>query len=157
MDLLASLHKVVLLAHKAGKNQSPLEKSITKVWRVPDWLPATCYDQLEGKHIPLNFTIGQQREYRKCRNRRNRQQSICGGAPKPSTQQGNTEYEALLSDVAEKLGHVIDGEPDPQLGTLGSIKHTYHPELWWHWFKQVATPKNRPKGVAIDPEGFPYP
>ena len=30
MDLLASLCKVVSLAHKAGKNQSPLEKSITK-------------------------------------------------------------------------------------------------------------------------------
>ena len=41
MDLLASLRKVVLLAHKAGKNQSLLEKSITKAWRVPDWLPAT--------------------------------------------------------------------------------------------------------------------
>ena len=26
-------------------------------------------------------------------------------------------------DVAEKLGHVINGEPDPRLGTLGSIKH----------------------------------
>ena len=31
MDLLASLPKVVSLAHKAGKNQSPLEKCITKV------------------------------------------------------------------------------------------------------------------------------
>ena len=41
MDLLASLQKVVSLAHKAGKNQSLLEKSITKAWRVPDWLPAT--------------------------------------------------------------------------------------------------------------------
>ena len=41
MDLLASLRKVVSLAHKAGKNQSLLEKSITKAWRVPDWLPAT--------------------------------------------------------------------------------------------------------------------
>ena len=59
--------------------------------------------------------------------------------------------------MAEKLGHVIDGEPDPQLGMLGSIKHANHPELWRHWFKQVATPKNRLKGVAIDPEGFPYP
>ena len=29
MDLLASLHKVVSLAHKLGKNQSPLKKSIT--------------------------------------------------------------------------------------------------------------------------------
>jgi hypothetical protein len=64
MDLLASLQKVVSLAHKAGKNQSPLEKSITKAWRVPDWLPVTRYDQVERKHIPLNFTIGQQREYR---------------------------------------------------------------------------------------------
>ena len=69
MDLLASLQKVVSLAHKAGKNQSLLEKSITKAWRVPDWLPVTRYDQSEGKHVPLNFTIGQQREY--IRNRRN--------------------------------------------------------------------------------------
>ena len=53
IDLLASLRKVVSLAHKAGKNQSLLEKSITKVWRVPDWLPTTCYDQSEGKHIPF--------------------------------------------------------------------------------------------------------
>ena len=60
MDLLASLCKVVSLAHKAGKNQSPLEKSITKAWRVPDWLPTTRYDQSEGKHVPLNFMIGQQ-------------------------------------------------------------------------------------------------
>ena len=30
MDLLASLRKVVSLTHKAGKSQSPLEKSITK-------------------------------------------------------------------------------------------------------------------------------
>ena len=81
MDLLASLRKVVSLAHKAGKNKSPLEKSITKVWRVPDWLPVTHYEQSEGKHIALNFTIGQQREYR---NHRNRQQSIREGAPKPS-------------------------------------------------------------------------
>ena len=146
---------MVSLAHKAGKNQSPLEKSITKVWRVPDWLPATRYDQLEGRHIPLNFTIGQQRKY--C-NYRNRQQSIRGGAPKPLARQGgNAEYKALLMDVAEKLGHVINGKPDLQLGTLGSIKHTDHPELWQHWFKQVATPKNRPKGVAINPEDFPYP
>ena len=129
-----------------------------KAWRVPDWLPMTRYDQAEGKHVPLNFTIGQQREYRECRNRHNRQQSIRGGAPKPLARQGgNAEYKALLLDVAEKLGHVIDGEPDPQLGTLGSIKHADHPELWRHWFKWVATPKNRPKGVAIDPEGFPYP
>ena len=126
MDLLASIHKVVSLAHKLGKNQSPLEKSITKVWRVPDWLPATRYDQLEGRHIPLNFTIGQQRKY--C-NYRNRQQSIRGGAPKPLARQGgNAEYKALLLDMAEKLGHVIDGEPDARLGTLGSIKHTDHPE-----------------------------
>ena len=41
MDLLASLQKVVSLAHKAGKNQSLLEKSIMKAWRVPDWLPMT--------------------------------------------------------------------------------------------------------------------
>jgi hypothetical protein len=117
MDLLASLQKVVSLAHKAGKNQSPLEKSITKTWRVPDWLPTTRYDQAEGKHVPLNITIGQQCEYCKRRNRRNRhnrQQSIRGGAPKPLARQGgNTEYKALLLDVAEKLGHVIDGEPDP--------------------------------------------
>ena len=50
MDLLASLQKVVSLAHKAGKNQSPLEKSIMKAWRVPDWLPATQYDQAEGNN-----------------------------------------------------------------------------------------------------------
>ena len=71
MDLLASLCKVVSLAHKAGKNQSPLEKSITKAWRVPDWLPTTRYDQSEGKHVPLNFMIGQQCEYRECHNCRN--------------------------------------------------------------------------------------
>ena len=105
---------MVSLAHKAGKNQSPLEKSITKAWRVPDWLPATRYDQAEGKHVPLNFTIGQQREYRERHNRRNRQQSIRGGAPKPLARQGgNAEYKALLLDVPEKLGHVIDGEPNP--------------------------------------------
>ena len=114
MDLLASLRKVVSLAHKAGKNQSPLEKSITKVLRVPDWLPVTRYDQAEEKHVPLNITIGQQCEYCKHRDHRNRQQSICGGAPKPLARQGgNAEYKALLLDVAEKLGHVIDGEPDP--------------------------------------------
>ena len=95
---------------------------------------------MEGKHVPLNFTIGQQCEYRE---RRNQQQSIRGGAPKPLARQGgNAEYKALLLDMAEKLGHVIDGEPNPQLGTLGSIKHADHPELWWHWFKWVATPKN---------------
>ena len=151
MDLLASLQKVVSLAHKAGKNQSPLEKSITKAWRVPDWLPATQYDQVEGKHAPLNFTIGQQCEYRERRNRRNRQQSIHRGAPKPLARQGsNTEYKALLLDMAEKLSHVIDGEPDPRLGMLGSIKHANHPELWRHWF-------NRWQHLKIDPEGFPYP
>ena len=56
-DLLASLCKVVSLAHKPGKNQSPLEKSITKAWRVPDWLPMTRYDQSEGKHVPLNLQL----------------------------------------------------------------------------------------------------
>ena len=60
-------------------------------------------------------------------------------------------------DVAEKLGHVINGEPNPRLGTLGSIKHADHPKLWWHWFKRVATHKNRLNGVAINPEGFPCP
>ena len=76
----------------------------------------------------------------------------------PLARQGsNAEYKALLMDIAEKLGHVIDGEPDSRLRTLGSIKHANHPELWQHWFKWMATPKNRPKGVAIDPEGFPYP
>ena len=54
-----------------------------KAWRVPDWLPVTRYDQAEGKHVPLNFTIGQQREYRERRNRHNRQQLIRGGASKP--------------------------------------------------------------------------
>ena len=118
----------------------------------------TQYDQAEGKHVPLNFTIGQQHEYHERHNHRNQQQSICGGAPKPLARQGgNTEYKALLLDMAEKLGHVIDGEPDPQLGTLGSIKHADHPKLWRHWFKRVATSKNRPKGVAINPKGFPYP
>ena len=68
MDLLASLQKVVSLAHKVGKTQSLLKKSITKVWRVPDWLPVTHYDQSEGRHIPLNFMIGQQWEYRERRN-----------------------------------------------------------------------------------------
>jgi hypothetical protein len=52
MDLLASIRKMVLLAHKSGKNQSPLKKSITHAWQVLDWLPATHYDQVEGKHIP---------------------------------------------------------------------------------------------------------
>ena len=62
----------------------------------------------------MNFTIGQQREYRERRNHCNRHQSIRRGAPKPLARQGgNTEYKALLLDVAEKLGHVIDGEPDP--------------------------------------------
>jgi hypothetical protein len=60
-------------------------------------------------------------------------------------------------DLTQKLGHIIDGEPNPQLGMLGPVKHADHPKLWWHWFKQVATPKNQLKGVAIDPEGFPYP
>ena len=36
MDLLASIGKVVLLAHKSGKIQSLLEKSITHMWQVPD-------------------------------------------------------------------------------------------------------------------------
>jgi hypothetical protein len=81
MDLLASLRKVVSLAHKAGKNQSPIGKSITKAWRVPDWLPTTRYDQSEGKHVPLNFTIGQQHEYH---DHRNRKQLIGREAPKPS-------------------------------------------------------------------------
>ena len=53
-----------------------------------------------------------------------------------SCQQGsNAEYEAQLVDLAQKLGHIIDGEPNPRPGTLGSIKHADHPELWWHWFK----------------------
>ena len=60
-------------------------------------------------------------------------------------------------DVAKKLGHVINGEPDPRLRTLGCIKHADHPKLWWHWFKRVVTPKNQLKGVAIDPKGLPYP
>ena len=87
----------------------------------------TCYDQLEGKHILLNFVVGQQ-----C----NQQQLTCGRAPNPlALQGGNTEYKALLMDLAQKLGHIIDGEPDPRLGTLGSIKHADHPELWQHWFE----------------------
>ena len=111
-----------------------------------------------GETYPLNFMVGQQREYCECCNCHNRQQLICRGAPKPSAWQGSdAEYKALLVDIAEKLGHVINEEPAPWLGMLGSIKHADHPKLWWHWFKQVATPKNQPKGVAIDPAGFPYP
>ena len=106
---------------------------------------------------PLEFYDWSTCEYRERRNHRNRQQLIHGGAPKPSARQGNAEYKALLLDVAEKLSHIIDGEPNPRLGMLGSIKHTDHLKLWRHWFKWVATPKNRLKGVAIDPEGFPYP
>jgi hypothetical protein len=63
LDLLASICNVVSLAHKSGKNKSLLEKSITHTWQVPDWLPATRYDQLEGKLIPMNYTIGQYCEY----------------------------------------------------------------------------------------------
>ena len=71
----------------------------------------THYDQAEGRHVPLNYTIGKQQEY--CEHC-NRQQSICGGAPKPLAGQGsNAEYKALLMDIAEKLGHIINGEPDP--------------------------------------------
>jgi hypothetical protein len=32
LNLLASIHNVVSLAHKLGKNKSPLKKSITLVW-----------------------------------------------------------------------------------------------------------------------------
>ena len=71
MGLLASIRKVVSLAHKSGKNQSPLKKSITHTWQVPEWLPTTHYDQSEGKHIPLNFMIGQQHKYREWCDRRN--------------------------------------------------------------------------------------
>ena len=38
------------------------------MWQVPDWLPMTRYDQAEEKHIPLNFMVGQQREYRERHN-----------------------------------------------------------------------------------------
>jgi hypothetical protein len=38
-DFLASLHKVVAMAHKAG-NKSQLNKSIIMQWRVPDWSAA---------------------------------------------------------------------------------------------------------------------
>ena len=47
LDFLAPIRNVVLLAHKSGKNKSPLKKSITLVWWLPDWLPMTCFDQLE--------------------------------------------------------------------------------------------------------------
>ena len=83
MDLLASICKVVLSAHKLGGNQSLLEKSITHMWWVPDWLPTTRYDQVEGKHVPLNFTVGQQHEYHEWRDHHNQQQLIRRGAPKP--------------------------------------------------------------------------
>ena len=83
MYLLASIHKVVSLAHKLGKKQTPLEKSVTHAGQVPDWLPITRYDQVEGRHVPLNYMIGQQQEYCERHNRHNRQQSIWRGAPKP--------------------------------------------------------------------------
>ena len=59
LNLLASIPNVVLLAYKLGKNKSPLEKSITLTWQVPDWLPVTHLDQSEGKVILINYTIGQ--------------------------------------------------------------------------------------------------
>ena len=80
-----------------------------------------------------------------------------GRATRMLAQQGNTEHKALLMGLAQNLGHVMNEEPDSWLGKLGSIKHTNHPKLWWQWFKWVATPNNWPRGVAINPKGFPNP
>ena len=103
-------------------------------------------------------TIGQNHKYWEWHEWCNQQHSRHGGAPKLlAWLGGNAEYKALLMDLAQSLGHIINREPNPWLRKLGSIKQADHPKLWWHWFKWVATPNNWPRGVAINSEGFPYP
>ena len=51
-------------------------------------------------------------------------------------------------NMAERLGHIINGAPDPRLGNLGSPKLVDHPELWRQWYKWVSVPSTRPLVVA---------
>jgi hypothetical protein len=58
-DLLASLHKVVTTAHKAG-NKSQLNKSIIMQWQVPDWAEAMEYNSSLDTMVPIGYSVAEQ-------------------------------------------------------------------------------------------------
>ena len=62
----------------------------------------------------------------------------------------------MLLEVAQRMGHLVGGEPHPHLGNMSSlIMKTIHPSVWMEWAKHIAWVLL--KGLAPGPDGYPYP